>query len=1794
MMLQRVTNYIPNHFASIIRRLICWGTCFALILSSSPTLPAVIGKSIEKSNVYLTKGAPGRNLPNLDNARHMTSVVPKMLSQVSITKPSSRKINTTVNLLSSLISPSFIGVGAAGSALLAINDWFGSNDAHVKKKEPVKTIPSATRVAQSVSSVAGQSEDDGWEMALLHPKNRVGTGGEDLLSRNFNWGLPLVALPGRAGMDLNLGLAYNSLVWTKAQGNIHFDLDKGFPSPGFHLGLPELGTAFFNSETSDGSMLVTMPSGQRLEFRRNSSLGTYKYEEQTGTNMLLVITLGLTGYKSNIWRILTPDGTTYTFKVITSSPKCTEIKDRNGNYISIGYTTSEKISTITDTLSRIVNFNYDSNNLLTSITQNWSGVTHTYATFAYSNVTISAGYLSLNMIGAQNGQTIPVLSQIGLADGSVHAFEYNTYAQVHTIRRYAPNSSNPSSFPGDYTQLSYVTYDLPRDAMGEQIDCPRFSTRTDWAKDWNNNNGVTTTFHGDFNSFGRVTTPDQVIYEEVFGTSGWQRGLTTKTETWHDSVKKKWTEAIWENGNASASYQINPRIIETNIYDEQGNRKKTTMTYTDYNSVSDIKEYSNATDVYRHTHIDYERGSAYIDNKNRRMTNLVKSQTVFDGSGVLFDKATYEYDLGGDYLVHQGPPIRHDTTKYGATFVQGRGNVNVVRQWDITDSISIDKTLISKTGYNTSGSVIYTEDGLGHRSNLKYDDSFSDSQNRNTYAYVTEAKDPDGYASIVKYNFDFGAATRTQNPKGAATVYTFDILGRLERITNEVNQAYTGYVYATNQLSVQTYTTINDLNSELYSIKIVDGYGRVRAAASGHPNSIGGMRGQYFEYNNLGQQVRQTNPTEIDVNWNPVGDDVAGFAWRGQQYDWKGRPTVSVNQDSTTKTVSYESCGCTGVNTITYTDEMGRRQKEFSDSFGRKTKSQILNFDGSIYSTVSYNYNVRNQRLREFHQIGENGEGQETLITYDGYGRVYTSKKPIEASPTNYTYNADNTLHTKTDARSVITTYEYNNRKLVTSISYNNVSGVSTTGAVTYGYNSVGNRIWMDDAPGRVDYVYNDQSQLTSETRQIDGLGSYAFTYIYSLDGKLKTVTDHTGTSFSYEFDHAGRIVSVNGSGINSLPQYTKNYRYRAWDEIKHIEFNNNVTVDKNFNSRLLTTKTQLNNISDGRSDSTQIMGYDFDYYSDGRIRFTKDLNNKTFDRLYSYDNIGRISEAKSGKEARGEPLDTGDAIDSGHIVLGAAEIYDRAKNVPYKQSMTYDEFGNLRGRVGYTWSHAVKDNASFNPLNNKRSNSTYDNSGNEIKNPHTVIFDSAGDSIKSINANTVGNPNGPSESLVSANETETIYSGDRETIKTINTHRSNTYNTENQWTGVETHVTSSYYLRSSILNGAVIAEIIKNDQAEADYKGYVYSQGKKIASNFRGGHQGAGLLSTYFYYPGETGSWIEKENWGGAHVSRREVDPIGVDVGSSDPAPPKVNVDQDRDLPLFYFNRIDNSNPYDWRGGCRLDGQPVSCSELNRMLDNGTAEVIKVDDRGKRIPADIKYIGGVGGGMIKVDPPSSSVSGGITEGFILDKDGNVVAEVKFAEASIVKSETHFINVIEGMQIGNLNQGTQYERWVILNLVKLRAKAATLDSNGRIIGDWDPYKPEGKKRECAALPQLWDWDQGRDINKLNVEVDGKQNWHKGEPITLENFKKLKPGAVFANFNPLTGKYDNKKNGNHVFIYDGYYDRDGRKGVYVIDQGPNNWIPLKHILYFDGKNYYDNPANFNTVMLPVGSCDIRRR
>ena len=181
------------------------------------------------------------------------------------------------------------------------------------------------------TSVSGCFPNYDFNTPRLEPANDTGDSGVNPGSQNINWSVPLVSLPGR-GLDLNLSLTYNSLVWTKSSDGaaMMFDADHGFPSPGFRLRFPIIQPLFWNSEAGVWSYMFVTPSGARIELRRIGNTTTY---ESADSSYIKMVETG--GGNAEIWL---KDGTQLSFQLVTSFEMlCRKIKDRNGNFISIDY-----------------------------------------------------------------------------------------------------------------------------------------------------------------------------------------------------------------------------------------------------------------------------------------------------------------------------------------------------------------------------------------------------------------------------------------------------------------------------------------------------------------------------------------------------------------------------------------------------------------------------------------------------------------------------------------------------------------------------------------------------------------------------------------------------------------------------------------------------------------------------------------------------------------------------------------------------------------------------------------------------------------------------------------------------------------------------------------------------------------------------------------------------------------------------------------------------------------------------------------------------------------------------------------------------------------------------------------------------------------------------------------------------------------------------------------------------------------------------------------------------------------
>ncbi len=897
----------------------------------------------------------------------------------------------------------------------------------------------------------------------------------------------------------------------------------------------------------------------------------------------------------------------------------------------------------------------------------------------------------------------------------------------------------------------------------------------------------------------------------------------------------------------------------------------------------------------RRSFTDYQLTQPYLD---RRIVGLVSTVRTYDpGTSQWQSKVTYDYDAPANIQPQAVTAVQHDQSFDDANLV--RGNVTSVSRWDTNDINNAGKKLTTQVSYNAAGSVLNTSDPLGHGASVNYTDQFAangttlDASRPATWAYPTSVSDADGYTSRLRYHYDFGAVTWKQTPQpssiqnlpGPEQTFEYDAAGRIQRVTNLVNNAYTRYVYGPTYM--QSWSSVNNVADEAYTVEIFDAAGRVVAAASQNPGSTGGFKAQLTQYDRMGRMMKQSNPTEMNGWWNPAGDDAAGWIYTTQTYDWKGRPLETTNQDGHLKYASYSACGCAGSEVVTLTDEVGRQQKVYSDVLGRTAKTEILS-GNEVYSTTVNTFNARDQvtLVRQYQGGDTSGVYQDTTMSYDGYGRLHTKHVPEQEvnTATTWDYNIDDTVNTVTDARGATATFGYNNRHQVTSATHT-LSGQSTI-ALSYGYDAAGNRTSMTDPLGNKSYSYNQLSQLMSETRTFD-VGTFTLNYDYNLAGELTKITDPTNMTINYAYDNAGKLNGVTGSDnlFAGVSNYASNFQYRAWGGLKTSTDGSDRTSSLLYNSKLQPTHFDI---------SGSVVSQNYDYYNDGRISYVHNTTDGTFDRSYFYDHVGRLVENRVGGYARGDFV-----------------------QMPYYETFGYDALSNLTARDTDTWNLQAHYSDTAGYGNNRRSGWGYDADGrNTTIDTRTNTFDAVGQQIQMSAPQQIWN--GSYITLTQANN----YDGDGAMVKEVDSQ-----------SNAPGSAVTTYYLRSSVLGGAIIEELNSSGQKMV---GYVYDPGGSPLAT-----QSGTTVTWKHTTPAGTSRYDTYSAY--SSFNRTEFDPLGADVSlTAPPDPPPA--ENPGDVGAGHFAGIMDARYADMfniSGGCRVDGMAASCSMAMAQLNMGASKLL-------------------------------------------------------------------------------------------------------------------------------------------------------------------------------------------------------------------------------------------------------------
>ena len=477
-------------------------------------------------------------------------------------------------------------------------------------------------------------------------------------SQSYNYVIPILRIPGRAGMDLVLNLYYNSRIWdVDTVGNsVTFNADRDFPSYGFRLdyGFVEL---------AGGQYIVTESDGTKQALSM-SSVSSVLYDAQGGKFL---------EYNSMDNSLTYKNGTIVYYEPFPSQAgqqhptlfRPTQVRDSNGNYLYFAYLSGHDqfLSAISDTGGRFIHFNYDPQTVqLTSITQfvqpspvDPTGV-HTYATFSWGKP-YSSGQTwynfatSLTVSGAPAADQINVITGCTYANGTGYRFTYGDWGMIKKIESLSSSGAT----------RNYVSYNYPAATAGVLTDAPAYTQQTVSPDGLDTNTSVwnyavTKAGTGVVNSMA-VTDPLGNITTTTLDGSG----LTTSVQVKDSSnailrtIGYTWT--LTAVGMAHAS------ITTTNEIGQQSSIQYTYEGTSNFGNVSDIYEYDFGSVLKRHTVNSYQAVTTIA---------FPSRVVVKDGPGNTLSRTDFAYD--GASLTSITGAANHDDAGHGTGFLP-RGNL---------------------------------------------------------------------------------------------------------------------------------------------------------------------------------------------------------------------------------------------------------------------------------------------------------------------------------------------------------------------------------------------------------------------------------------------------------------------------------------------------------------------------------------------------------------------------------------------------------------------------------------------------------------------------------------------------------------------------------------------------------------------------------------------------------------------------------------------------------------------------------------------------------------------------------------------------------------------------------------------------------------------------------------------------------------------------------------------------------------------------------------------------------------
>lgn len=888
------------------------------------------------------------------------------------------------------------------------------------------------------------------------PRNLRGdTPGKPKENSNFSITAPILAVSGRAGLDLNLGLTYNSRVWTKMGQDISFDMNKDTPAPGWSLGFGKI-------LNFGGQSIVQFDgNGSVTSFTGSVKTETNKYiieGQSTDGSFVKVRTVTNTNYVSGQHYISSattnlkyPDGTRVDYyrwetgnlplnSTMTMVPSV--IYDKHGNYIQIFYHPYNQdgrfINYIKDTLGRIYTFNYTQTNgkyYLTSITgpglkENGVATQRTFAIFNYKDHTLAYNFSGLTPKVRDNNNSIKVLSSIYYpATNTGYWFgetdSYSSYGMIRKIEEHkgmSYDSSTGAISSGQVTRQRIYSY--PENAATPISDIPEYPTVsetwdgmpdpgspavTQYVVDWTSNPRTTTVIL----PYGQGKT---VEYSHNIPNSV-KDGVTFKTEVYDgNTVLRSKDETDWGTGtltfsahNNAATYSLTVlrpnSITHTEIDNGVSLSKKSFYdAFGPYNRVLEMRETGYSGEVLRKTKTQYiDKNDALLTENDwykPRLINLPDIVEVFDGDGNRIDYTQYRYDIVPVDVVYPVIQNIRYCSSCPLTDSEERGNLSNIIKYSKVSNSTLEGQYNDGRIYNSVGNItLYSPSATGM--NL----SFYTYNSTTAYAYPTAIGQGTGsfansfIGGTSIYDYNTGLPLSVTNVDQQTTTYEYDLQTWRLKKTIAPTGAYSvnDFNDLTREYSQTSYTSTGTLAgkqiSKVNGLRLPYRHETLSGVESG--NEIYDV--VETKYDNLGRVEKSSNPFRSN-------ESTQGVHWSQVFYDEMGRVKRTIKPDGSESFSYFDEISRPNVasgglgHTSRVKDPTGKEKWYRTDSDGNVAEVVEPNpdGDGSVGTNgllTKYFYDRLGRLIRT-----EQG-AQERKFRYDSLGRI-THQKMAETKAT--------------------------------------------------------------------------------------------------------------------------------------------------------------------------------------------------------------------------------------------------------------------------------------------------------------------------------------------------------------------------------------------------------------------------------------------------------------------------------------------------------------------------------------------------------------------------------------------------------------------------------------------------------------------------------------------------------------------------------------------------------------------------------------------------------------------------